>query len=93
MCKNLENSVIVMQKLRCTLKRVSFLRFILTKGNSVRYDDLSELVGRVVNSRAGLYELVRRTLQLGLIALNEYGELYVTRRGIEYLEMCKERGL
>ena len=83
----------VMQKLRCTLKRVSFLRFILTRGNSVRYSDLSELVGKVVNSKAGLYELVRRSMRLGLIALNEYGELYVTTKGFDYLEKCKEKGL
>ena len=85
--------VIALRRLRCTVKRVALLKFVFAKGNKVQYSDLKELVGKIVNTKSSLYELVRSNVRLGLIALNEYGEIYVTEEGLSYLERCKERGL
>jgi len=83
----------VASRVRCTLKRVALLRFILRKGNRVTYSDLDEIIGKIVKSKVSLYETIRRNMKMGFIAINEYGEIYVTERGIEYLNKCKERGM
>jgi len=77
--------------IKCTIKRAALLRFILLKGNKATFSDLEEVIGRVSKSKRSLQEMLRYAMKIGLISFNEYGEFYVTRKGLEYLERCKNR--
>jgi len=81
-----------MHKPRCTLKRIALLYYIYVK-SGVYIQDLDEVVGKIVKSKASLYEMLRHIMRQGLVSIDAYGRVKITEAGLEYIEMCKERGI
>jgi len=70
---------------------MALLNFILSKGNKATLSDFEEVIGKISKSKRSLQEMLKYAMKMDLISFNEYGEFYVTQKGLEYLVKCKNK--